>query len=655
MTPILPHIRGPEDVKALRPDECAALAREMRELIVDAVCRNGGHFAPNLGVVELTIALHRVFSSPRDKILWDVGHQSYPHKLLTGRASRIHTVRQHGGLSGFCKRSESPHDILEAGHASTSISAALGLAKARDLRGEDFHVVAVIGDGAMTAGMAYEAMNNAGHQKTNLIVVLNDNSMSIAPNVGAISSYLNKIRSHPAYNRWKHEAGRVLKRIPWAGESLAGWADKMKDSLKYLLVPGILFEELGFTYLGPVDGHQIEAVENALRQAIRTSGPVLVHVLTQKGKGYRPAEADPDAWHGPGPFDPETGQFIKKPGPPTYSKVFGQTLVELAAADERIVGITAAMPSGTGLDLFAKAFPDRYFDVGIAEQHAVTFAAGLAMGGLVPVAAIYSTFLQRAYDQVIHDVCLMNLPVVFCLDRAGLVGGDGATHQGVYDLTYLRCLPGMVVMAPKDEDELRRMLKTAVEHAGAGRGPIALRYPRGSGRGVALTPVEAVEPLEIGRAEVLREGEDVALLAVGPMAYFALEAAAALELEGIEATVVNARFVRPLDGDLVEAVARRCGRLVCVEEHVVRGGFGSAVLEELSARGLRGIRTRLLGLPSAVIDHGDPKLFYREFGLTPPQIAEAARQLVRPRVVRAVGHRQVAGGATAGSDGASQS
>ncbi|MDK2887582.1 MAG: 1-deoxy-D-xylulose-5-phosphate synthase [Thermoanaerobacter sp.] len=611
MKKLLAKINSPADLRALDINDLQQLAFEIRQEIIETVARNGGHLAPNLGVVELTLALHRVFQTPRDKIIWDVGHQSYVHKLVTGRRPVFHTLRQFGGISGFPRPQESEHDAFGTGHSSTSISAALGLALARDLKGDNYSVVAVIGDGAMTGGMAFEALNHAGHHKTGLIVVLNDNEMSIAPNVGGLARYLSRLRTDPMYSRGKEELEQLLKRIPAIGPRVIKVVDRIKDSLKYLVVPGMFFEELGFIYLGPIDGHDIQTMISVFQQAKATRGPVLVHVLTRKGRGYRPAEENAGKFHGIGPFEIKTGRVIKKPGqPPSYTEVFGRSLVELARQDERIVAITAAMPSGTGLDQFAAAFPERFFDVGIAEQHAVTLGAGLAAGGLKPVVAIYSTFLQRAYDQVLHDVCLQNLPVTFALDRAGLVGEDGATHHGVFDFAYLRSIPNLVLMAPGDENELRRMLKTALEYPG----PAALRYPRSAGTGCPLD--EEILPLPVGKAQVLREGDDVTLLAAGSMVSVASEAAMLLEQQGIQAAVINARFIKPLDEECISRYALRTRRVVTIEEHVLQGGFGSAVLELLGDRGLRNVQVVRLGIPDEFIQHGSREILLARCGLT---------------------------------------
>ncbi|MGB9802658.1 1-deoxy-D-xylulose-5-phosphate synthase [Desulfofundulus sp.] len=621
MGDLLSTINSPADLRSLDVAGLQQLAAEIRQEIIETVARNGGHLAPNLGVVELTLALHRVFQTPRDKIIWDVGHQSYVHKLVTGRRPVFHTLRQFGGISGFPRPQESEHDSFGTGHSSTSISAALGMALARDLKGENYAVVAVIGDGAMTGGMAFEALNHAGHHKTNLIVVLNDNEMSISPNVGGLAQYLSRLRTDPMYSRGKEELEQLLKRIPAIGRRVVKAVERLKDSLKYLVVPGMFFEELGFIYLGPIDGHNIQAMINIFQQARVTRGPVLVHVLTHKGRGYPPAEKNADKFHGVGPFEVKTGRVIKKAGePPSYTEVFGRTLEELGRRDQRIVAITAAMPSGTGLDRFAAAFPERFFDVGIAEQHAVTLGAGLAAGGLRPVVAIYSTFLQRAYDQVLHDVCLQNLPVTLALDRAGLVGEDGATHHGVFDFAYLRSIPNLVLMAPGDENELRQMLKTALEHPG----PAVLRYPRSSGTGCPLD--DEIIPLPVGKARVLREGDDVTLLAIGTMVPLALEAASILEQQGIYATVINARFVKPLDVECITRYALRTRRVVTIEEHVLQGGFGSAVLELLGDRGLRSVQVIRLGIPDEFIEHGSRPILLARCGLTVERLVDTVLQ-----------------------------
>lgn len=619
------QISSPRDIRFLNWDELNELAREIRQEIIATVSSNGGHLAPNLGVVELTLALHRVFNSPADKIVWDVGHQSYVHKLLTGRREQFYTLRQFGGISGFPRPSESEHDPFGAGHSSTSISAALGLAAARDLKGEKNSVVAVIGDGAMTGGMAFEALNHAGHLKKDLIVVLNDNEMSIAENVGAMSGYLSRLRTDPMYSRGKEEIEQIMKKLP-IGPAIWRLGERIKDSLKYLVVPGMIFEELGFIYLGPVDGHDIKAVVRALQQARSTKGPVLVHALTKKGKGYHPAENNPDKFHGIGPFDVKTGEIHKSGGAPSYTEIFGRTAIKLAQRDERVLAITAAMPAGTGLTNFSRLYPERFFDVGIAEQHAVTLAAGLAAAGFRPVVAIYSTFLQRAYDQVLHDVCLQNLPVTFAIDRGGLVGEDGATHHGLFDLSYLRLIPNIVIMAPKDENELQHMLFTAVEHCG----PAAVRYPRGSGVGCRMD--QDLQTIPPGQAEVLREGKDAVIFAVGNMVQTALEAASFIEKHGIEAAVINARFVKPLDSNLIVKYAVYTRKVFTLEDHVLAGGFGSAVQELLSDRGLADLQVHRFGIPDTFVEHGDPVILRSRYGLTAEKLAKSIEGTFAPSV-----------------------
>ncbi len=620
----LDQINCPEDLHDLSNAELEELAGEIREEIVATVSRNGGHLAPNLGVVELTLALHSVLDSPRDKIVWDVGHQSYVHKLLTGRRGQFGTIRTAGGISGFPKPEESPHDVIGTGHTSTSISSALGLALARDLKGEDYNVCAVIGDGALTAGMAWEGLNNAGHLGTNMLVVLNDNEMSIAPNVGALSSYLGRLRTDPAYGRIKADVEFILRKIPAIGGQVVKSVERLKDSLKYLLVTGVLFEELGFTYLGPIDGHDLPRLKGVLARAKKVKGPVLLHVVTTKGKGYPPAEAEPHRFHGVGPFDPISGKAKKKTGAPSYTEVFGRTLVRLAEGEPRIVGITAAMPAGTGLNMLAQRFPRRCFDVGIAEQHAVSLAAGMATAGLRPVVAIYSTFLQRAYDQIVHDICLPGLPVIFAIDRGGVVGEDGPTHHGVFDFAYLRHIPGMTLMAPKDEAELQQMLVTALEHSS---GPVAFRYPRGAGEGVELSknPI----PLPVGKAEILRRGSAAAVLALGPMVGRALRAAEILAAAGIDVTVVNARFVKPLDEEVIIGLARDVKKIVTVEEHARQSGFGSAVLELLARKGIQDCRVEVMGFGDKFVQQGARDYLLEEDGLTADGIAEAVGKLLK--------------------------
>lgn len=606
----LDKINSPDDIRDYTIPELRALAQEIREELIQVVSQNGGHLAPNLGIVELTLALHKTFHTPEDKIVWDVGHQAYVHKLLTGRYDRFSTIRTYGGLSGFPKRSESEHDAFGAGHSSTSISAATGLAKARDLRGEKNNVIAVIGDGAMTGGMAFEALENAGHMNSNLIVILNDNEMSIDPNVGAMAEYLSRARSNPSYTKSKEEVEELLKKIPAIGDRMLKAADRLKDSLKYLLVPGILFEEFGFKYYGPVNGHDLPALLAVLENVKDVNRPVLVHVITRKGMGYEPAENNPDKFHGVGAFDIGTGEVKKKAAAPTYTSVFGNTLTELGAQDERIVGITAAMGQGTGISLFQKQFPQRTIDVGIAEQHAVTMAAAMALDGCKPVVAIYSTFLQRAYDQVLHDVALQNAPVVFCLDRAGLVGDDGPTHHGVFDISYLRHIPGMVCMAPKDENELRHMLYSALAY----NCPVSIRYPRGAGLGVPVS--EPLQELPLGKAEILQQGKGITLLALGSMVDVAVQVAAQLkERTGVQATVINARFAKPLDAETILAQAKAGDAIVTMEEHALAGGFGSAVLELLSENGLNTGRVLRIGIPDEFVTHGKTEQLKLDLGL----------------------------------------
>jgi 1-deoxy-D-xylulose-5-phosphate synthase len=605
-TPLLDRVHQPQDLHAMTLGELEALAEEIRAELVRVVFETGGHLASNLGTVELTIALHSVFDSPIDKIVWDVGHQAYVHKILTGRRERFPTIRQAGGLCPFPEREESVHDVWGAGHASTSLSAALGMAIARDLAGEKYHVVAIIGDGGLTGGMALEAMNHIGAIGKRLIVVFNDNGMSIAPNVGAINSMFNKIRLDWRYQRAKATMREVARRMP-LGE--LGWeaSRRAKRAVKGMLMPSAFFEELGFDYVGPVDGHNIGEMRAALQQAMRIDRPVFIHAITQKGHGYPPAEADPVKLHGVSPAGGGSG------GPPKYQDVFGQAMLELMAADRTITAITAAMPDGTGLVPVLKQYPDRAFDVGICEQHAVTLAAGMATQGLRPVCAIYSTFLQRAFDQIIHDVCVQNLHVVFALDRAGFVGDDGRTHQGAFDLSYLSCIPNMVVCAPKDERELRDLLYTGLQHTG----PFAVRYPRGAAVGVEIEPGR-FSPIPIGSWEVLREGEDVAILAIGAAVQPALAAAEELVERGISAWVVNARFVKPLDVEMLTGIARSLRRqhIVTIEENVVRGGLGSAVALELHRAGLSGVRVDCIGMPDKFVEHASQKIQRARYGVT---------------------------------------
>ena len=629
---LLEHIRSPIDVKALPVDRLDELAEEIRRFLIEKLSVTGGHLAPNLGVVELTLVLHYLFDSPRDKFLFDVGHQAYVHKILTGRMERFDSLRQYKGLCGFVKRAESEHDVWEAGHSSTSLSAAMGMALARDLKGEDNKVVAMIGDGALTGGMALEALNHIGHERKKLIVVLNDNEMSIAPNVGALHNYLGKIRSDKHYIKAKDELRHFLNRIPAIGGRLAKTAERLKDSLKYMVVPGMWFEELGYTYFGPVDGHDIPKLIETFQQAANVDGPVLIHALTVKGKGYSPAEADAHKWHGATPYKIESGPRLKAVGPPMYTEVFGSALIELAEQDERVVAVTPAMPGGSGLLKFAERFPERMIDVGIAEQHAATMCAALAMEGLKPVYAVYSTFLQRAYDQVVHDICRQNANVVFAIDRAGFVGPDGETHHGVYDIAYMRHIPNMVMMMPKDENELRRMLKTAVDYDD---GPVAVRYPRVAGRGVAMD--DNPQPLASGAWETIREGESAVVLAVGPMLQIAEEAAELLKREGVSLRIVNARFIKPLDEALLLRLAEERIPIVVMEEGTVLGGLGGAVLEFYALRGIDHMPVRLMGVPDAFVEHGSIKEQRAEAGLTAERAALEVSELLPRQRQRATG------------------
>jgi 1-deoxy-D-xylulose-5-phosphate synthase len=618
----LSEITHPNQLHGLSVRQLQQIARQIRDKHLQTVAVNGGHPGPGLGVVELTLGLYQTLDLDRDKVIWDVGHQAYPHKLLTGRYDSFHTLRQKDGVAGYLKRGENKFDHFGAGHASTSISAALGMAIARDLKGEKFKAVAVIGDGALTGGMALEAINHAGHlPKTNLLVVLNDNDMSISRNVGAIPRYLNKMRLSQPVQFIKDNLEEQFKQIPFVGESLSPELARIKEGMKRLAVPkvGAVFEELGFTYIGPVDGHNLEELIATFQQAHQIQGPVLVHVATIKGKGYEIAELDQVGYHAQSPFNVATGKAIpsNKPKPPAYAKVFSHTLVKLAEQNPKIIGITAAMATGTGLDKLQAKLPNQYIDVGIAEQHAVTLAAALATEGMRPIAAIYSTFLQRAYDQIIHDVCIQNLPVFFCLDRAGIVGSDGPTHQGMYDIAYLRCIPNIVVMAPKDEAELQRMLVTGVNHTSS---PIAMRYPRGNGYGVPLME-EGWEPLEIGKGEILRTGDDVLIVGYGTMVYPGMQAAEILSEHGIEATVINARFVKPLDTELILPLAKKIGRVVTLEEGCVMGGFGSAIAEALLDADIL-VPVKRFGVPDVLVDHAEPNESKTELGLTSHQIAE---------------------------------
>lgn len=621
MAPILETINGPEDLKKLGGRELVQLAEELRQEIIATCAANGGHLAPSLGVVELTLALHRVFSSPQDKIVWDVGHQAYAHKLLTGRRERFRTLRTLGGISGFPKRAESVHDAFDVGHSSTSISAALGFAVGRDLRKGNNKVIAVIGDGSMTGGIAYEGLNHAGHLNKDLVVILNDNEMSIAENVGALSKFLSRTITSEFVHKIKKDVEGFLEGLDGLGRNVLQVAKRAEESLKGLFTPGMLFEAFGFEYIGPIDGHDVELLQETLERVKRFDDAVLIHVLTKKGKGYRPAEENPSLFHGVGPFEIATGKIIKgKGGAASYTGIFGEAIKKIAAEDDKVCAITAAMPDGTGLTPFAKEFPARFFDVGIAEQHGVTFAAGLAAEGYKPVFAVYSSFLQRAYDQVFHDVCLQNLPVVFAIDRAGVVGSDGPTHHGVFDLSYLRSLPNLTIMAPKDENELQHMLQTAIDLGS----PVAVRYPRGNGYGVPLD--QKFHSLPIGRGEMVREGKDGVIIALGTMVVPALEAAALLAGEGIELTVVNARFVKPLDRALIISLADRNCPLFTVEENALQGGFGSAVLELLADEGYADLAVARLGFPDQFIEQGEQPELRGRYGLDAEGIAAAVRK-----------------------------
>jgi 1-deoxy-D-xylulose-5-phosphate synthase len=622
MGTLLNQINSPKDLKKLPVEKLPELAKELREEIIDVICKTGGHLASSLGAVELTIALHYLLDAPKDTIVWDVGHQAYAHKLLTGRRERFRTIRQLGGLSGFPNKNESPYDLFTVGHSSTSISTALGFITARDLKGDNNKVVVVIGDAALAGGMAFEALNHTGHLKKNLLVVLNDNEISISPTIGALSKYLNRIITNPIYNRVRKDAEALIKKLPKFGYQALKAARRFEEGLKNILTAGIVFEEMGFRYFGPIDGHDINLLLEMFKKVMGFKEPVLIHIITKKGKGYRYAEESPAQFHSAPPFEVDTGskrvlsngevQFVKGK---TYTDVFGEHAIKLARKFDDIVAITAAMPDGTGLAEFAKIFPGRFFDVGIAEQHGVGFAAGLSRGGLTPIVSIYSTFLQRAYDQMVHDVALQELPVIFCLDRAGLVGEDGPTHHGLFDIAYLRHIPKMVVMSPKDTDELKRMLDFAVDH----RGPIAIRYPRGTEK--RFQGPGSRGQVKLGKAEVLREGRDLAILALGSMVWYANETAALLEKEGIHATVVNARFVKPLDGDLLEDLSKKTRLFVTIEEGVVEGGFGSAVLEFFEQEGVKNVKIKRIGLPSAFIEHGAREELFRKYNLTPEGIA----------------------------------
>ncbi len=622
---VLERIKGPEDLGSLDKAELETLAKEIRQKIIDVVSDTGGHLAPGLGAVELTIALHRVFDSPKDKIIWDVGHQCYGHKLLTGRYNQFHTLRQYEGISGFPRRSESPHDCFGVGHASTSVSAALSLAVARDLNGDDYRVAAIIGDGGLTGGLAYEGLDHAGGLKKDMLVILNDNDMSISPNVGAISRYLNRIISSYYYNKTKEGVDKILEKS--MGNFLMRRLQKVEESIKSLIVPGVFFEELGFRYFGPINGHDLTSLEDTLSNIKELKGPILLHVITEKGHGYEPARNDPATWHGAKPFHKMTGEpkAVKreKPAPPNYTNIFGEVICKMAEKNPKVVGITAAMTSGTGLTEFSKKYPDRFFDVGIAEQHAVMLACGLACEGIRPVAVIYSTFLQRAFDQVYHDACIQNLPVIFAIDRGGVIGDDGATHQGLYDTAFLRALPNIVVSAAADEKELSRLLWTALHHDG----PFAVRYPRARGEGVEWSDEEA--PLPIGQGEILQPGSECAILAYGYMVYRAMEAAEILEKQGIRPTVVNMRYAKPLDTEMIRRLSVDHHHFVTYEDHSICGGFSSAVSEAMHDMGLEHHPLLRLAVEDAVIEHGSRDQIFTEQGLMPDQVAARIRKFVQ--------------------------
>jgi len=612
-------IKEPSFLNNMSNEQLEELSQEIRHFLIKNLSKTGGHIGPNLGVVELTIALHKHFSSPKDKILWDVGHQSYVHKILTGRACQFDTLRQYKGLCGFPKRNESDHDVWETGHSSTSLSAAMGMAIARDVKKEDSYIIPVIGDGALTGGMALEALNHIGHEKKDMIVVLNDNEMSIAPNVGALHSVLGRLRTAGKYNWVKDEMEYILKRIPAVGGKLASTAERVKDSLKYLFVSGMFFEELGFTYLGPIDGHDYNDLSENIQYAKKTKGPVLLHVITKKGKGFHPAESDKQGtWHGTGPYKIDTGDLIKPiNAPPSWSGLVSETVRKIAREDERIVAITPAMPVGSKLLGFAEEFPDRMFDVGIAEQHATTVAAGLATQDMKPFLAIYSTFLQRAYDQVVHDICRQNLNVFIGIDRAGLVGADGETHQGVFDIAFLRHLPNMVIMMPKDENEGQHLVNTALQY---NDGPIALRYPRGNGYGVPMD--SELKNIPIGTWEVLKQGKDAAILTFGTTIPMAMEAAAELEKQGLSVRVVNARFIKPMDEAMLKNILGEEMPILTIEEAVLQGGFGSGVLEFAQEQGYHNVVIDRIGIPDYFIEHGSVKELLNEIGMTKENVVD---------------------------------
>lgn len=615
MNRLIDSIKGPEDLRKLSLAELPKVADEIRREMLNTVSRSGGHIASSLGAVELAIAIHYAFNTPKDAVLWDVGHQAYPHKILTGRLDKFSTLRQLGGLSGFPNKDESPeYDLFTCGHSSTSISNALGLAVARDLKKEKSKVIAVIGDASLAGGMSFEALNHAGHMDKDIIVILNDNERSISKSVGALSKYLNKIISAPTYNKIRQDVEKLLKRIPRFGFRAYRAARKLEEGLKNLLIPGILFEELGFRYFGPIDGHDIDLLVATFKNLMELHEPILIHVITKKGKGYKFAEGDPVAFHGTGPFDIDTGLKAPAASAQTFTQAFGEKVVELARADSRIVGVTAAMLDGTGFGVFARLFPERFFDVGIAEEHAIGLSAGLARGGLKPIVSIYSTFLQRAYDQIIHDVCLQNLPVILCLDRAGLAGEDGPTHHGIFDIAYLRNLPNLTVMAPSSPDELKSMLEFAVTL----KGPVAIRYPKGSSR----APGRKLSPVKLGKSEVIKSGRDLAIVALGSMVDTAMEVALLLEKRNISAAIINARFIKPLDEEALAGLADGVKKIVTLEEGVLEGGFGSSVLEFVEKTPSKNVKIKRIGLPDIFIEHGRRNELFLKYNLTPAAICD---------------------------------
>ncbi|MFA7013529.1 MAG: 1-deoxy-D-xylulose-5-phosphate synthase [Desulfobacterales bacterium] len=631
---LLDTINSPADLKTIGRDRLPALAEELRRMIVEVVSKNGGHLSASLGVVELTLAVHYVFNAPLDKIIWDVGHQAYAHKILTDRKDRFHTLRQHNGICGFTRISESPYDAFSSGHSSTSISAGLGIACAKRLKNDAAKVISIIGDGSLTGGVAFEGLNKAGDcRKEDIVVILNDNDMAIAHNVGSLSSFLSRKFSAKYLQNFRTELGDFLKSVPKFGDDIYQFAKRAEESFKTFITPGMLFEALNFEYFGPINGHRLPHLIDILENIKTLRKPVLLHVVTQKGKGYPPAEKNPVFFHGVGCFEVETGNSIKKPGRiPTYAEVFGEAMVRFAARDERIIAVTAAMPEGTGLAEFAEKYPDRFFDVGIAEQHGVSFAAGMASEGFRPVVAVYSTFLQRAYDQILQDVCLDSLPVIFAIDRGGIVGEDGATHHGLFDFSYLRGIPNMTIMAPRNENELVRMMATAFSH----NGPIALRYPRGAAIGVDLD--ENIQPVPIGQAEVLETGDDLLILAIGHGVSEARKARELLVAHNIHPTLVDCRFVKPLDAELIVRLARKIPRIITVEDHMLHGGFGSAVLECLADHGINGCRIRRIGIQDTFVEHGPSKVLRSQYGIDAAAVVRAAESLVREPAMN-TGHR----------------